>query len=80
MMKLNDVFQVELASGKDVVELQPDIGAIAKCPGGGILVSGTAPPESGFDYYCRTFFPKVGINEVMQHAQYKLFCVVKWLK
>ncbi|KAG4981869.1 hypothetical protein JHK87_026618 [Glycine soja] len=60
---VGDHLLVELASGKDVVELQPDIGAIAKCPGGGILVSGTAPPESGFDYYCRTFFPKVGINE-----------------
>lgn len=54
---------VELASGKAVVELQPDIDAMAKCPGRGILVSGTAPPESGFDYYCRFFFPKTGINE-----------------
>ncbi|ESW16615.1 hypothetical protein PHAVU_007G170800 [Phaseolus vulgaris] len=58
-----DNLLVELASGKAVVELQPDIGAIAKCPGGGILVTGTASPESGFDYYCRTFFPKCGINE-----------------
>ncbi|TKY52607.1 catalytic protein [Spatholobus suberectus] len=60
---IGDDLLVELASGKAVVELQPDIAAIAKCPGGGILVSGTAPPESGFDYYCRFFFPKFGINE-----------------
>ncbi|KAL2323565.1 hypothetical protein Fmac_027944 [Flemingia macrophylla] len=58
-----DDLLVELASGKAVVELLPDIGAMAKCPGGGILVSGTAPPVSGFDYYCRFFFPKFGINE-----------------
>ncbi|CAJ1969247.1 unnamed protein product [Sphenostylis stenocarpa] len=60
---VQDNLLVELASGKVVVELQPDIGAIAKCPGGGILVTGVAPPDSGFDYYCRTFFPKYGINE-----------------
>ncbi|BAT95612.1 hypothetical protein VIGAN_08236900 [Vigna angularis var. angularis] len=60
---IGDNLLVELASGKEVVELQPDIGAIEKCPGGGILVTGTASPESGFDYYCRTFFPKFGINE-----------------
>ncbi|XP_020227300.1 uncharacterized protein LOC109808646 [Cajanus cajan] len=60
---VGDHLLVELASGKDVVELQPDIGAIAKCPVGGFFVSGTAPPESGFDYYCRFFFPKFGINE-----------------
>ncbi|KAK7393549.1 hypothetical protein VNO78_22107 [Psophocarpus tetragonolobus] len=60
---IGDDLVVELVSGKAVVELQPDIGAIAKCPGAGILVSGTAPPESGFDFYFRTFFPKCGINE-----------------
>ncbi|OIW12680.1 hypothetical protein TanjilG_24613 [Lupinus angustifolius] len=46
-----DDLLVELPSGKEVAELQPDIAAIAKCPGGGLLVSGAAPPESGFDYY-----------------------------
>ncbi|RDX84977.1 hypothetical protein CR513_33899, partial [Mucuna pruriens] len=60
---VGDDLLVELASGKAVVELQPDIAAIAKCPGEGIVVSGTAPPESGFDYYYRAFYPKYGINE-----------------
>ncbi|KAK7344488.1 hypothetical protein VNO77_14143 [Canavalia gladiata] len=60
---IGDEVVVELASGKAVADLQPDIAAIAKCPGDGILVSGAAPPESGFDFYCRFFFPKAGINE-----------------
>lgn len=53
-----------LASGEEVAKLKPDIEAIAKCPGGGIIATGIAPQGSGFDYYCRCFFPKYGINEV----------------
>ncbi|KAJ7977432.1 Phenazine biosynthesis PhzF protein [Quillaja saponaria] len=58
----DDIFVV-LPSAKAVTELQPDFDAIAKYPGRGIIVSGPAPPESGFDFYSRFFSPKLGINE-----------------
>ncbi|XP_058740995.1 uncharacterized protein LOC131613333 [Vicia villosa] len=34
-----------------------------KCPRTGIILTGIAPPESGFDFYSRYFSPKFGINE-----------------
>jgi hypothetical protein len=55
---------VILPSGEDVAELQPQFDAVRKCPGRGIIVSGAAPPESGFDYYSRFFCPKFKVNEV----------------
>jgi hypothetical protein len=58
------VLQVILPSGKTVAELQPQFDEIRKCPGRGIIVSGAAPPESGFDYYSRFFCPKFRVNEV----------------
>ncbi|GLU07525.1 hypothetical protein SLE2022_244800 [Rubroshorea leprosula] len=58
-----DTLLVVLPSGKDVMELQPQFDAIQKCPGDGLIVSGIAPPESGFDFISRAFFPKLGINE-----------------
>ncbi|XP_044483954.1 uncharacterized isomerase BH0283-like [Mangifera indica] len=54
---------VVLPSAKSVVELEPQFDDIQKCPGTGIIVSGQAPSESGFDFYSRFFYPKVGINE-----------------
>ncbi|KAJ7972815.1 Phenazine biosynthesis PhzF protein [Quillaja saponaria] len=54
---------VVLPSAKAVTELQPEFDAIAKCPGTGMIVSGPSSPESGFDFYSRVFFPKLGINE-----------------
>ncbi|GMY16637.1 putative isomerase [Fagus crenata] len=36
---------------------------ISRCPGRGIIISGAAPPESGFDYYYRFFCPKFRVNE-----------------
>ncbi|XP_024017373.1 uncharacterized protein LOC21407765 [Morus notabilis] len=54
---------VVLPSAKSVAEIRPDFGAIEKCPGGGIIVTGIAPPESGFDFHSRFFAPKFGINE-----------------
>ncbi|KAJ0113075.1 hypothetical protein Patl1_03414 [Pistacia atlantica] len=57
-----DIFVV-LPSAKSVVELQPQFDDIQKCPGRGIIVSGQAPSESGFDFYSRFFCPKFGINE-----------------
>lgn len=59
------IMQVVLPSAKSVIEVQPQFDEILKCPGSGIIVSGLAPPESGFDFYSRYFCPKLGINEVM---------------
>ncbi|KOM35006.1 hypothetical protein LR48_Vigan02g115600 [Vigna angularis] len=44
-------------------EVKPQLDAIVKCSGRGIIVSGIAPPGSGFDFYSRFFCPKFGINE-----------------
>ncbi|XWS31601.1 hypothetical protein CRYUN_Cryun23aG0090400 [Craigia yunnanensis] len=54
---------VVLPSAKSVIELQPQIDDIRKCAGEGIIASGAAPTESGFDFASRCFFPKYGINE-----------------
>ncbi|XP_027366928.1 uncharacterized protein LOC113873133 [Abrus precatorius] len=58
----NDILVV-VTSGKNVTEVEPHFDAIAKCPGRGIIVSGIAPPDSGFDFYSRFFCPKDGVNE-----------------
>ncbi|KAE8009697.1 hypothetical protein FH972_006120 [Carpinus fangiana] len=52
-----------LPSRESVVELQPEIDAIKKCPGKGLIISAAAPPGSEFDFYSRYFCPKLGINE-----------------
>ncbi|KAH9728992.1 Phenazine biosynthesis PhzC/PhzF protein [Citrus sinensis] len=57
-----DIFVV-LPSAKSVTDVEPQLDEIRKCPGRGIIVSGLAPPESGFDFYSRFFCPKFGINE-----------------
>lgn len=65
---LNEVgynMQVVLPSAKSVTDVEPQFDQIRKCPGSGIIVSGLAPPESGFDFYSRFFCPKFGINEVI---------------
>ncbi|KAF5462611.1 hypothetical protein F2P56_018601 [Juglans regia] len=59
----DDLFVV-LPSGESVVEIKPEFDAIRKCPGRGMIVSGAAPPGSGFDFYSRFFCPKLGVNEV----------------
>jgi len=61
--QIGDNLIVVVASGKNVTEIQPQLDAIVKCPGTGIIVTGIAPPESGFDFYSRYFCPKFGINE-----------------
>jgi len=53
-----------VTSGRAVEELQPQLDAIVKCPGRGIIVSAIAPPGSGFDFCSRFFCPKYGVNEV----------------
>ncbi|XVE73166.1 hypothetical protein DITRI_Ditri11bG0095400 [Diplodiscus trichospermus] len=54
---------VVLPSAESVIELQPQIDDIRKCAGEGIIASGAAPMESGYDFATRCFFPKYGINE-----------------
>ncbi|XP_027097066.1 uncharacterized protein [Coffea arabica] len=54
---------VVLPSGKAVVEAEPLFDEIKRCPGRGLIITGPAPPESGFDFYSRFFCPKYGINE-----------------
>ncbi|KAJ6794224.1 uncharacterized protein M6B38_165430 [Iris pallida] len=54
---------VELASGKDVANLQPDFDELAKCVGRAVIITAPAPAGSGFDIFSRFFAPKLGINE-----------------
>uniref|UniRef100_A0A0C9S7Q1 TSA: Wollemia nobilis Ref_Wollemi_Transcript_7884_604 transcribed RNA sequence n=1 Tax=Wollemia nobilis TaxID=56998 RepID=A0A0C9S7Q1_9CONI len=57
------VFKIELTSGEKVASLQPQFGEIQKCSGRGIIITGLAPNQSGFDFYTRFFCPKLGVNE-----------------
>ncbi|KAJ4782656.1 Phenazine biosynthesis-like domain-containing protein [Rhynchospora pubera] len=59
----SDDFIVEVSSGKEVAELQPNFNEIQKCAGRGVIVTGQAPDGSGFDFFSRFFCPKLGINE-----------------
>lgn len=54
---------VELASGKDVAELQPEFDELRKCAGREVLITGPAPHASGFDFFSRFFCPKFGVDE-----------------
>ncbi|XP_048567891.1 uncharacterized isomerase BH0283-like isoform X2 [Triticum urartu] len=56
-------FIVELSSGKEVADLLPNIEEIGKCAGRGVIVTGPAPPGSGYDFFSRFFCPKFGIDE-----------------
>ncbi|CAI9107883.1 OLC1v1007361C5 [Oldenlandia corymbosa var. corymbosa] len=48
---------------KVVAEIQPEFDEVKRCPGRGIIITGPAPSESGFDFYSRFFCPKFGVNE-----------------
>ncbi|KAL7172329.1 hypothetical protein ACSBR2_031927 [Camellia fascicularis] len=54
---------VVLPSGNAVADLQPQFDEIQRCPGLGVIVTGLAPPRSGFDFFSRCFFPKLGMKE-----------------
>ncbi|KAJ0979625.1 hypothetical protein J5N97_015099 [Dioscorea zingiberensis] len=54
---------VEVTSGLDVVNLKPNFDEIQKCAGRGIIITGSAPSGSGYDFFSRFFCPKLGINE-----------------
>ncbi|GLJ09430.1 hypothetical protein SUGI_0109650 [Cryptomeria japonica] len=58
----NDLL-IELASGEQVESLQPQFDEIQKLSGRGVIVTGLAPQQSGFDFYSRFFCPQFGINE-----------------
>ncbi|XP_054800987.1 uncharacterized protein LOC129305093 [Prosopis cineraria] len=60
---IGDDLLVEVTSGKSVIELKPQVDAIVKCPGRGLIVTSIAPSDSGFDFYSRFFCPENGINE-----------------
>ncbi|KAF8394458.1 hypothetical protein HHK36_020666 [Tetracentron sinense] len=55
---------VELSSGKTVENLQPQFDEIRKCHGNAVFITGVAPEGSGFDFFSRFFWPKLGVNEV----------------
>ncbi|KAK6937505.1 Phenazine biosynthesis PhzF protein [Dillenia turbinata] len=54
---------VELPSAKMVADFKPQFDEIEKCPGEGLIITGAAPPESGFDFFSRYFCPKMGLHE-----------------
>ena len=58
-----DDFIVELSSGEEVVEVVPNMEQLKKCAGRGVIVTGQAPPRSGYDFFSRFFSPKWGIDE-----------------
>ncbi|BAT95615.1 uncharacterized protein HKW66_Vig0250570 [Vigna angularis] len=61
--EIGDDILVVVTSGDNVREVEPQFDAISKCPGRGVIISGVAPPGSGFDFYSRFFCPKDGVNE-----------------
>lgn len=55
---------VEVGSSDEVVSVQPQFEEIRNCPvSRGLILTGAAPPGSGFDFFTRFFCPKYGINE-----------------
>ncbi|EOA38368.1 hypothetical protein CARUB_v10009900mg [Capsella rubella] len=54
---------IVLPSWQSVVELQPRLEEISKCPCEGMMVSAAASPGSTFDFCSRYFAPRFGINE-----------------
>ncbi|CAL5427779.1 unnamed protein product [Camellia sinensis] len=59
---------VVLPLGKAVADLQPQSDEIRGCPGKAVIITGSAPPESGFDFFSRVFDPKMGINEITKNS------------
>ncbi|XP_031100031.1 uncharacterized protein LOC116004211 isoform X2 [Ipomoea triloba] len=57
-----DLFIV-LPSADAVVAVDPDMDEIKKLSGKGMILTGSAPSQSGFDFFSRVFWPKVGVPE-----------------
>lgn len=60
--------QVVLASGKEVVEVEPQIDEIVKLPGRGMIITGAGPSGTEFDFCSRFFCPQLGIDEVIHDS------------
>ncbi|KAF8035488.1 hypothetical protein BT93_C1500 [Corymbia citriodora subsp. variegata] len=54
---------IVIPSAKEVEEFQPQFDEIQRCPGRGIIITGSAQPDSGFDFVSRFFAPKLGMYE-----------------
>jgi len=54
---------VVLRSAAALAALTPDMAAVGRLGGRGLVVAATAEPGSGADYLCRCFFPAAGISE-----------------
>ncbi|CAL5353828.1 unnamed protein product [Camellia sinensis] len=67
-----DLFVV-LPSGNAVADLQPQFDEIQRCPGLGVIITGLAPPGSGFDFFSRCFFPKLGIKENIKNSHSTIY-------
>lgn len=75
-----DDLLVVFSSGKAVEDLQPQFDKIRSCEGRGIVVTGLAQPDSGFDYVSRFFCPKFGVNEDQVCGSANCFLAPYWSK
>ncbi|BCY14678.1 PhzF family phenazine biosynthesis protein [Actinoplanes sp. L3-i22] len=61
---VTDDVLVELADEKTVRSLAPDLGALARLSGRGVLVTAAAEdPAAGYDFVSRFFAPAAGVDE-----------------
>ncbi|XP_010047895.1 uncharacterized isomerase BH0283 isoform X2 [Eucalyptus grandis] len=75
-----DDLLVVFSSGKAVEDLQPQFDNIRSCAGRGIIITGLAQPDSGFDYVNRFFSPKLGVNEDHVCGSANCFLAPYWSK
>ncbi|KAK3437791.1 hypothetical protein EUGRSUZ_C01250 [Eucalyptus grandis] len=75
-----DDLLVVFSSGKAVEDLQPQFDKIRSCAGRGIIITGLAQPDSGFDYVNRFFCPKLGVNEDHVCGSANCFLAPYWSK
>ncbi|MFB7745209.1 PhzF family phenazine biosynthesis protein [Streptomyces sp. NPDC056132] len=54
---------VELSDEAAVRGLAPDLRALGRHSGRGIITTAAADPDTGYDYVSRCFFPNVGVDE-----------------
>ncbi|XP_074268955.1 uncharacterized protein LOC141592250 isoform X1 [Silene latifolia] len=62
-MSYEEELIVEYPSGKVVADLCPSINEIQKWQGRGVVITGAAPKDSGFDFFSRFFCPNLGMIE-----------------
>ncbi|XP_030523584.1 uncharacterized isomerase BH0283-like [Rhodamnia argentea] len=75
-----DDLLVVFSSGKAVEDLQPQFDKIRSCEGRGVVITGLAQPDSGFDYVNRFFCPKLGVNEDPVCGSANCFLAPYWSK